>query len=128
MKIYVTHSRKYDYKNGLYLPIRQSHLNAQHEFILPHEFTDEPFPSRELILNGNLGMILAEVSTPSTPQGIELGWANSKEVPIAFLHQPGAQPSNALGKVSDFFAIYCDNIQLINGISTAIKWASKKRD
>ncbi len=128
MKIYVTHSRKWDYQNGLYAPIRQSHLNAQHEFILPHEFSNEPFPSQELILNGGLDLLLAEVSIPSTPQGIELGWANSKGVPIAFLYQPEAQPSNALGKVSDFFAIYCDNIQLINGINTAIKWANKKRD
>lgn len=106
MKIYVTHSRKYDYKNGLYLPIRQSPLNAEHNFILPHEFSDEPFPSKDLILSGNLDFLLAEVSIQSTAQGIELGWADSKNVPITFLYQRGTKPSNALGKVSNNFIEY----------------------
>lgn len=121
MKIYVTHSRSWNYKNGLYLPIRQSPLNSQHEFILPHEFSDKPFPSRELILNGGLNLILAEVSIPSTAQGIEIGWADSKEIPIAFLYQSGTKPSNALGKVSETFVEYINSIQLIDGIERAIK-------
>lgn len=120
MKIYVTHSRSWDYKNGLYLPIRDSSLNKSHEFILPHELSDEPFNSRSLILERKLGLVIAEVSIKSTPQGIELGWANSVETPIAFFYQPNSPPSNALGKVSDFFWQYSNNSELITGIERAI--------
>jgi hypothetical protein len=121
MKIYVTHSRSWDYKTGLYLPIRTSSLNNTQEFILPHEFSDEPFDSRPLILGKNLGLVVAEVSIKSTPQGIELGWANSVETPIAFFYQPNSPPSNALGKVSDFFHQYSNHAELISGIEKAIK-------
>lgn len=124
MKIYVTHSRKWDYKNGLYLPIRQSHLNTQHEFILPHELSDEPFPSRELIFGSGtnlLDLLLAEVSIQSTALGTEVGWANASAIPVAFLYQSGTQPSNALRKVSDIFIEYSNPQQLIDGIEKTIE-------
>ena len=121
MKVYVTHSRSFDYKTKLYVPIRQSLLNKRHDFILPHEFSEEPFDSRPLILGKSLGLVIAEVSIKSTPQGIELGWANSVDTPIAFFYEPNANPSNALRKVSDFFVEYSEDTELLSGIEKAIR-------
>jgi hypothetical protein len=124
MDIYVTHSRSFDYKNGLYLPIRRSQLNEQHKFILPHEFSEEPYDSRSLILGNSLGLVVAEVSVKSTAQGCEIGWADAKEISVAFFYKPGSNPSNALKKVSDFFVEYDDEPSLLVGLERAIKFAS----
>ena len=35
MKIYIAHSREFDYKNELYTPIKK--VLKDHEVILPHE-------------------------------------------------------------------------------------------
>lgn len=40
MRIYVTHSSGFNYKNELYLPLRNSALNEKHEITLPHEHTE----------------------------------------------------------------------------------------
>jgi len=98
MKIYVTHSSNFDYKNDLYLPIRQSKLNIQHEITLPHEQTDELFNSKEYMKNCDF--ILAEVSYPSTGQGIELGWADLYNKPILCFYKKGFKPSKSINAVS----------------------------
>jgi len=70
LEIYITHSRDFDYKTELYTPLRNSSLNSQHRFILPHE-TNEFINSKEIIQRSNL--VIAEVSYPATGVGIELG-------------------------------------------------------
>lgn len=121
MDIYVTHSRSFDYKNGLYLPIRASRLNQEHNIILPHEESDEPFNSKPIITGGSLGLLIAEVSVKSTAQGVELGWADISKVPIALFYRPNSNPSDALKKVSDLFISYSNDRELIDGIERVIK-------
>ncbi len=72
MKIYIAHSRNFDFQNELYKPIRQSPLNNEHSFVLPHENSDEPFNSKEY-LEDKADLLIAEVSDPATGLGIELG-------------------------------------------------------
>ncbi len=120
MEIYVTHSRSFDYKNCLYLPIRQSRLNQEHKIILPHEESDEPFNSKPVIVRGSLGLLVAEVSVKSTAQGVELGWADVSKVPIALFYKPGSNPSDALRKVTDLFIPYSDGRELIAGMERVI--------
>ena len=110
-----------DYEKDLYLPIRQSPLNAQHEFVLPHEERATPFNSRDSILGKDLGLIIAEVSTKSTSQGIELGWANVADTPIAFIYKPNTKLPNSLKIVSKTFIEYANPEQLIEGIEKAIR-------
>ena len=56
MKIYISHSSGFDFKGELYQPIRKLVLNKQHEIILPHENSGEPYlvkdnlPKFDLIL------------------------------------------------------------------------------
>lgn len=120
MKIYVTHSRSFDFKNKLYVPIRKSRLNSLHEFILPHEESDEPYDSKTLIMCDSLDLLLAEVSYKSTAQGVELGWADSRNTPIALLYDKDLRPSNSLRRVSNLWVPYSNEIELVEGIERAI--------
>lgn len=121
MQIYLTHSRKLDYKPSLYLPIRKSQLNNKHQFILPHEESDDPFDSKSIITKGTLDLLIAEISIQSTSQGIELGWADISGVPIAFLYKPNSYLSSSLRKVSNLFIPYSNDLELIEGLNKIIK-------
>jgi len=115
MKIYVTHSSDFDYQKELYLPLRNSHLNKLHEITLPHEFTVDQFNSKEFMKECDL--ILAEVTYPSTGQGIELGWANLYKIPIVCIFKRGIKPSGSLLAVSDKFIEYKNSEDLIQKVS-----------
>ena len=116
MKIYVTHASNFDYQNELYLPLRKSKLNSLHEIALPHENSTNQFNSKEYMKDCNV--ILAEVSFPSTGQGIELGWANMYKKPIICLYKKGVKPSGALKVVSDTFIEYESSEDMVQSINT----------
>jgi hypothetical protein len=111
MKIYVCHSSAQDYKTELYGPIRKSHLNDEHEFIFPHEFSSEVFNSKEIMPSCDL--IIAEVSYPSTGMGIELGWAEDMNKKILCIHKSGCKVSHALKRVTLDFIEYKDSSDLV---------------
>lgn len=113
MNIYVTHSKKFNFHEELYKPLRSSALNVNHQFFLPHEFNDEPYDSRNLIMNKQCDLILAEISYPSTGQGIELGWADLNHIPIVCAYKTGAKISSSLTVVSHDFIEYGSAIDLI---------------
>ncbi len=98
MKIYVTHSSNFDYKEDLYKPLRHSELNELHEIFLPHEERAEPVNTRQVIKGSDL--VLAEVSFSSTGQGIEIGWADAAGVPIICLYRTGSMVSSSLALVA----------------------------
>lgn len=110
MKIYIAHSRAFDYVNELYKPLRGSPLNQKHEIILPHE-TDEVFNSKEVIKNVDL--LVAEASYPATGLGIELGWADAYSTPIVIMHREDAQVSGSLRFMSDTFMTYSDSQDMV---------------
>jgi len=98
MKIYISHSSGFDFKAELYLPLRNSILNKQHDLILPHENSEEPYLIKDKLPEFDL--ILAEVSYPSTGQAIELGWVSMKRIPIACFYKKGSKVSSSLKTVS----------------------------
>jgi len=62
MKIYLTHSISFDFKNELYLPVRNSYLNNFHEITLPHEYDSGQFNSKEFIEYIDSQDIIAKLS------------------------------------------------------------------
>lgn len=118
MKIYVTHSSDFDFKKELYEPLRSSVLNTEHEIILPHE-TDEFINSKEVI--NEVDLVLAEVSYPSTGQGIELGWAENAGTKVVCMFRKDHKYSGSLKVVSDIFIGYEDEKDLIEKIKSIIK-------
>jgi len=98
MKIYLSHSSGYDYKAELYAPLKES-LAQEHDIFFPHDEHEDGVDSKDIIANSDI--VLAEVSYPSTGQGIELGWANRNRVPIICFYRSGAKVSSALRFISD---------------------------
>ncbi len=114
MKIYVSHSRELDFVNELYKPIRESELNDQHEFFLPHE-NDWSVNFKEILKD--LDLVVAEVSFPSTGEGIELGWAEMMDVPIVCIYKEGAKISGSLKYICKTFISYADSKDLIQKLA-----------
>lgn len=108
MKIYISHSTSFDYQTELYKPLRNFILHNLISFVLPHEKDAEVGYSKKIIPKCDL--MIAEVSYPSTGMGIELGWADSANVPIIAIHKKGLKPSSSVQAVTDKIVVY-DNIK-----------------
>ena len=114
MKIFLSHSSNFNYEDELYKPIRESSLNSIHEFFLPHE-GDKPAETRDIIKGCDL--MLADVSYPSTGQGIELGWASLLDTAVVCMYKEGAVISDSLRHITDRFVIYKDTEDLIRQLT-----------
>ena len=115
MKIYVSHASNYEHVSKLYEQIKQSSLAREHSFFLPHD--NNLINTRDIISAQDL--VVAEVSLPSTGQGIEIGWASYAQVPIYFIHQKDAAISSSLKLVSQNIVEYENGdeiLQVISGI------------
>lgn len=125
MKIYIWHSRELDYTKELYEPIRNSHLNKEHEFVLPHEIyaNAKDFVTTDIIRVCDL--MIAEVSFPATGLGIELWHAHAFGCPILCVSKKGAKISNALHVICDDFIEYSDTSDLMRQISDYISTKNK---
>lgn len=118
MKIYVAHSTNFDFEGKLYKPLRGSWLNNEHDFVLAHEVGAET-NTKEIISGCDL--VLAEVSEPSTGEGIELGWANMLNVPIVCIYERGKEPSSSLNYVTQDIIEYIDFADMLQKIGAVIQ-------
>ena len=108
-----------NYETLLYAPILDSHLHGAYNFVFPHqENPNEQFQTKDLFESGFCKLVLAEVSLPSTGQGIELGWAELLAIPITCLYKQGSLVSSSLKCVSSHFIEYKDSSDMIRKIST----------
>ena len=117
MIIYVSHSRSFDFLKELYQPIKNSKFAANHQFIFPHETSAEAYPSRKLFMDKGCDLVLAEVSFPSTGQGIELGWADTSGIKIVCVSREGIKVSDSLKVIAKDFLIYKNGEDLVNKLS-----------
>lgn len=120
MKIYIGHSKELNFREELYLPIRESRLNSEHEIILPHEIYQEAndFVTKDIIKTCDV--MIAEVSFPATGLGIELGWADSFECPIICIYRKDSKISGSLRVVCENFVEYTDREDMIEKISNEL--------
>ena len=116
MRIYISHSSEHDYINEIYNPIKNSNLNEINNFVLPHE--SKITSTKDIIASSDL--VIAEVSIPSTGQGIELGWANYCKTPIVCIYEKGAKISSALKFITNNFIEYEDVNDMIDKIKEFI--------
>ena len=119
MKIYIGHSKDFDFKKELYEPLRKSSFNQNHEITLPHENSEELFNSKDFLQNCDL--MIAEVSFSGTSLGIEIGWANAFSCPVICIYKKGIKPSSGLKAVSDTCIEYEDSMDLIEKLKEIIK-------
>ncbi|MFA6269291.1 MAG: hypothetical protein WCW13_01960 [archaeon] len=119
MKIYIAHSREFDFKKELYEPIKKSPLYKKYEIILPHEKSDKSFSTKELFREkGNI--LIADISKPSTGLGIELGWVNAFENRIICVYKKGSIFSDSIRTVTTEFIEYETPADLILKIQTLL--------
>ncbi len=118
MRIYLAHSTGYDFESELYIPLRGA-FSREHELLLPHEGHPDGVESRAIIAGSDV--VLAEVSLPSTGQGIELGWANASGVKIICFYRAGAKPSGALRFISDTLIEYSGSDAMVARIQAALE-------
>jgi len=104
MKIYISHSTGFDYKNDLYKPLKE--IIPSSRLIFPHTKSHKPTFTKDIIAKKECAFILAEVSYPSTGQGIELGWASLVDIPIICIYKEKAQISTSLQLIASRFMPY----------------------
>lgn len=110
MKIYISHSRNFTFKTDLYQPLQDSKLSLKHAFFFPHE-DERSMNTQKEIQDSDL--VVAEVSYPSTGQGIELGWASAAQVPIVCVSKEGSKVSGSLQYITKDFITYTDAEDLV---------------
>jgi len=77
-------------------------------------------------LQNQCDLVLAEVSEASTGQGIELGWADSYNIPILCVYETGSTPSGSLKAVSDNIREYRNTEDLIELIKDQLSQFEEK--
>lgn len=113
-KIYVSHSKSFDFKKKLYTPLKKI---AGFNFILPHE-KKIIANSKEIIKKSSC--FIADVSNKSLGVGIEIGWASAYKIPIIFIYKKDTMPSKSLRLVSKYFLKYSDLNKEINKLKNLI--------
>ena len=126
MRIYIAHSREFDFKNELYIPIRNDEELKEHEIIFPHEISDVSSNTRDFYKDINL--IIAECSYPSIGLGIELGWAFDDNIPIYCIHKKGTKVSESIYAITQNIFEYKDIDEMVEIIEKiAMKCNQKKK-
>ena len=123
MKIYIGHSRAFDYENELYKCIRENEFLKKYNILLPHEDGKNESNSREFYKD--IDIFIAEVSYKATGLGIELGWAYDSDVPIYCIYKKGLKISSSLKSITDKFYEYENNEMLVNLVINIIKEENK---
>ena len=118
MKIYISHSSNFDYGNELYSPLLRA-FSTDHDVYLPHSPENAGKNSKDII--GDSDVVFAEVSHPSTGQGIELGWAEAAGIPIVCFYKTDTKPSGALKHITEVFIAYDTENDMITQLATAIE-------
>lgn len=105
IKVYVSHSTEFDFEKELYRPLKRL---KGFELIFPHESSKKSESSKEIIKG--CSAVIAEVSHPSHGVGVEIGWADSFEMPIIFIFKKGTKVSSSLKFISGKFIEY-ENVE-----------------
>lgn len=117
MKIYIAHSSGFDFENEFYGPLKDSDFAKNHELIFPHA-GEGVSNSKETIKAADV--IIAEVSYPSTGEGIELGWADVFGKRIVCCHKKGVTISSALDFIKSEKIEYADSSDLIAQLNSVM--------
>lgn len=118
-KIYISHSSKYNYKDEIYNPIKESQIFITNKFFFPHDDSTKIINTKQIIANCDL--VIAEVSLAATGQGIELGWADCLNIPIICFFKKGSTLSSSLKYISTDFIEYTNTEDMIDKMEYYIK-------
>ncbi len=109
-RIYVSHASSFDYQTDLYEPLTKE-FEPAFELFLPHSSGNEVIKTRDVIRQSDY--LIAEVSRPSTGQGIELGWADISGVKIVCIYKVDSDISGSLKFITKDLIEYSDKEDMI---------------
>lgn len=118
MKLYLAHSTAYDYFNDLYEPLKAA-FSDLYEIVYPHDIHQDGVLTKDVI--PSCDAVIAEVSWPSTGQGIELGWADLSGIPIICFYRTGSNVSAALRFISSTMLEYDTEEKMIKVLRSEIE-------
>lgn len=106
LNIYISHSSKMDYINELYEPLLNSSIALNNNLILPHSKEYEKIDTKQIIMEADI--LVAEVSSPGTGIGLELGRAECNNVPIICFIKKGIKCNSSVSR--NFKVIEYENV------------------
>lgn len=118
MKILVAHASNFDYQTELYQPLKQSAVLQQHTVIYPHDEENKEIETNSHI--PDTGLLIAEVSYPSTGAGIEIGLVQAANIQTLFVYKAGTKPSSSLKFINGRQIEYTDAADLIEKLEAEI--------
>lgn len=122
MKIYLSHSRgSFDFKSQFYEPCQKA-LGKHHILLMPHQ-SEQGLDVRQIMEGGQCDLVIAEVSHPSTGQGIELAWAEMNKIGILACFLKGKAPSTSLRSLCSEWLEYDRPADLVDKLSQISKLA-----
>lgn len=120
MDIYIGHSSSTDFEKEIYRPLKKSSLDEDHNLVFPHEESDKLFDSKKFF-EQDCDLVVADVSKASTGLGIELGWADSFDIPILCVSREDSNPSSSVEAVTETVEKYSDSREIVEIINQEIK-------
>lgn len=124
MKVYISHSTSFDFLNEFYLPIKNCKDFEDVQFFFPHD--DKEKNTKDII--GSFDLVVAEVSFASTGQGIEIGWADMKNIPLLCLYRKGSKISSSLKLITKNVVEYSDEQDMLKKLKLfLIEQKNKKK-
>ena len=115
MKIFFSHSSSFDYKNQLYLPIKNYFKDSEFNFFFPEE---QKINTKEITKNSDL--FFCELSYQSTGVAIETGWADAYSKPIFCFYKNGTTVPTAYNYLTDNFYNYSTTQELLEKIQDVL--------
>lgn len=119
MKIYISHSSQYDYRNKIYNPLKESDLAKFNKFFLPHDDENKIVNTKDIISNCDL--FIAEISLSTMGQGIEIGWADYANIPILCICEKGTKISSSIKFITDKIIEYENTEDMVIKIADSIR-------
>lgn len=117
MLIQVSHSRHYDFQEDLYNPIKGALFFSEYSWIFPHD-------GREVdskVTLRNVDLLIAEVSSPTTGNTLEIGMASAYGKRILCIYKKGSMISSSLKFVTEDFIEYDSPEDMVGKIGTFLK-------
>ncbi|MEG2310667.1 MAG: hypothetical protein RSB76_01610 [Clostridia bacterium] len=115
LDIYISHSKKMDYKNKLYNPLLKSKIGKENNLILPRTPQYNNIDTKDVLANSDV--LIAEVTIPGTGVGIEIGRAQCCNVKILCLLKKGEKCSTSVRRVCENIIEYSSEDEMIYKIT-----------
>jgi nucleoside 2-deoxyribosyltransferase len=113
MIIQIWHARNSDFQIELYNPIKKASFFPEHIFIFPHDEVE--LDSRASLKS--IDLFIAEVSTPATGLGIEIGFASAYGKSLLCIYKKWSKISASLKQVTENFIEYDNVDDMVNKVA-----------